>query len=667
MPSPVRPPFVFALLLASTLPAQGQPVAGELGEARKHDFVSRPGVLELTGQMIVRPRQDLYAQNNPNPGARASDLVAPEIRARQARQQAPADPARARIADHILEHFPEVDQYVVRVPAGMDENAYADLLMATGDYEFVEPNWLCFPTETVPNDPQFGNSWQHTRLQSAQAWSIETGMSDMVVAIVDSGIDLDHPDLVGSLVPGMNSASNVTQANGGLVDDINGHGTFCAGVAAARGNNGNQVVGVGWNFSLMPIRATNRQDGTAFSTDLDQGARWAAENGADVINVSFSGVQSQSVQITALYAKTQGALYFRSAGNDGAEIIFEHEDAVIVGASTSGDNRAGFSNFGQAIDVFAPGQGVRGTRVGGSTGNSSGTSFASPIAAGVAAMIRSVNPELKPTAMQQILYASTDDLGPTGEDDIFGHGRVNTLKAVTNAQQTLGVAPIILEQPEGLVACEMDRTFLRLNADSSFFNDSLQWLKDGQPIPGATDLTLDLGSYTADDSGTYVAEFTNQFGTTLSEPAVILIHPPFALTQDLQPQTAFPGQDVSFSFEINNPIEEITWLVNGSPVEEFSNSLTLSNVSLEDDGTQIRAIITGSCGVADSTVELTVIPEPEPCPADVNQDGSLNGLDFGAWLGAFNAGLPTADQNADGAINGLDFGAWLANFNAGCD
>lgn len=340
--------------------------------------------------------------------------------------------ASARVSQLIVKKSEFVPEYVVDVPQGMSEGELAAILIATGDYEFVEPNWLRYPA-IVPNDPQYNSSWQHTRLESASAWNLHTGSSDVIVAVCDSGVDLDHPDLVASLVPGFNSASNQTQANGGNVDDINGHGTFVAGCAAARGNNNTGVVGVGWNFGIMPIRVTNNTNGTASSFDILDGARWAAENGAKIVNASFSGGTSASNQTTGAYLKTQGALLFWASGNDGSFITPNRPDYVVVGSTTSFDNRSGFSNFGPAVDVTAPGSSVRSTQRGGGYGNSSGTSYASPIAAGVGAMIYSINAEFSADDVQDILYHSVDDLGATGRDDNFGRGRVNTRKSIENA------------------------------------------------------------------------------------------------------------------------------------------------------------------------------------------------------------------------------------------
>ncbi len=345
-------------------------------------------------------------------------------------KQAAAD----RIAPITAVRSDFVDEFVVRVPVGMSEGELAGVLMATGDYEFVQPNWILFPAATTPNDPQFGQSWQHTRLQSTLAWDITRGSPDVIIAVCDSGVRTDHADLAAALVPGYNSATRVAQANGGLIEDINGHGTFVAGCAAAIGNNATGVTGVGWNFRVMPIRVTNNTNGTANLFALTDGARWAANNGAKIVNVSFTGADAQSNNAAARDVKNAGGLLFWASGNDGAGFGGVVPDLVIVGSTSSNDQRSSFSNYGAGLGVVAPGSGVRSTRMNGSYGNSSGTSYASPIAAGVGGLIFSANPDLSPDDVQDVLYHSADDLGAAGFDIYYGHGRVNSFKAATMAQ-----------------------------------------------------------------------------------------------------------------------------------------------------------------------------------------------------------------------------------------
>ncbi len=390
---------------------------GLFAGARPVRFTEVPGDREFTGELIARAKR---------PSAlRAMSRVAPLTSKRSSFAQ----------------------EVVIKVPAGMSEGELAGALMATGEYELVEPNWRVFQLATVPNDPQYGSSWQHTRLQSALAWDIITGSPDVIIAICDSGVDSDHPDLAAALVSGYNSVDNLSEADGGSTEDLNGHGTFVAGCAAAIGNNGTGVTGVGWDFGVMPIRVSNRTSGNANTFDIHEGARWAAANGAQVVNASYSGATSGSNNAVARDVKALGGILLWSSGNDGQNITNGNlPDLTIVGSTSSNDFRSGFSNYGNALDIVAPGASVRSTRRGGGYGPGSGTSYASPIAAGVAGMIFATNDQLSPEDVQDILYSSADDRGAPGFDNFYGHGRVNTFNAVMMAGTYVPRVPLPLAQ-----------------------------------------------------------------------------------------------------------------------------------------------------------------------------------------------------------------------------
>ncbi|MEM9559036.1 MAG: S8 family serine peptidase [Planctomycetota bacterium] len=378
-------------------------------------FDVAPGSRELTGEMLVMIRDDKR------------------------------DTAMARVARASRLTLAGMTA-VVPLPAGVSEGELATMLDALGDYALVSPNYRVFPG-LVPNDSQYGSSWQHSRIQSAAAWDISTGSSDVIVAVCDSGVDLDHPDLVAGLVPGYNSTTRLAQADGGQVDDLNGHGTFVAGCAAAQGNNAIGVTGVGWDFGIMPIRVSESPDGSAPISAILDGALWAAKNGARIVNASYSGGTDPQISGIALTMLREGSLLFWAAGNDGSFIEGGGGNYMLVGSTRSNDQRSGFSNFGPAVDITAPGSGVRATRRGGSYGNSSGTSFASPIAAGVGAMVFSVAPDLLPEDARDVIGLGSDDLGSPGRDDSYGEGRVNTLGAIQVAQtfQPRSLAPFDLD------------------------------------------------------------------------------------------------------------------------------------------------------------------------------------------------------------------------------
>jgi subtilisin family serine protease len=225
------------------------------------------------------------------------------------------------------------------------------------------------------------------------------------------------------------------ESQGGLIDDIYGHGTDTTGCAAANGNNGIGVTGVGWNLSHRMLRVTNSSGGGSSLATLNHAARTAAESGDKVVNTSYSGVDNSTNKETATYIKSLGGLSVWAAGNDGRRLTLNDRDAddiIVVGATDENDTKTSWSAYGPFVDVVAPGNNVyttnRSSDVG--YGANSGTSFAAPLTAGLLALIWSYNPSLTPNEVEAILKANCDDLGSAGKDDTYGYGRINVYKAL---------------------------------------------------------------------------------------------------------------------------------------------------------------------------------------------------------------------------------------------
>ncbi|MFH0943987.1 MAG: S8 family serine peptidase [Planctomycetota bacterium] len=365
--------------------------------------------------MIIRPVQPETLASR---GLSRSEIEA--IRAR----------AVERLAGQIVEHFKETDEYIVSLPPGETENSLSERLMATGEFAYAEPDWICHPINTVPNDGGYWQQWHHFKVHSAEAWDLTTGSPSLIIAIVDGGIELTHPDLAGALVPGYNAEDRITQAAGGDVSDVDGHGTFVSGIAGAIGNNGTHTVGMGWSFSIMPVRYYNNPGG-GYLHNLLFGARWAADNGARCVSVSQTGVEYSTVQTTGTYVRAQGSLLFYAAGNDGRDLNwFDWSDVIIVGSTDSNDNLASFSAYGLALDVLTPGVSILSTGIPGALALGSGTSCSAPMAAGICGLVWSLHPSLGPDAVEQSLFGGCVDLGAPGDDAVFGHGRVDSFASV---------------------------------------------------------------------------------------------------------------------------------------------------------------------------------------------------------------------------------------------
>jgi subtilisin family serine protease len=379
-------------------------------------FEPIPGVREHSGQLIVRPRQ---------PDA----LIAQGLSERQAAQR--TQTARARLAPHLVKSFATVDEHIVRIPAGRAAKQFAQTLLATGDYEYVVPDWLVSPAGLEPNDTFYIDQWYLPHIGADWAWYYTQGDPSVIVAIVDTGVDGTHPELTQAMVPGFNAVNEMPELEGGQVSDVNGHGTRVAGIVAAEGNNGAGLCGVGWVLSIMPVRASNASNGMALISDLNAGARWAVEHGAKVANVSYNGIDNDSIQTTGEFIRSIGGVLIWAVGNGSFEIQgHDHADVIVVGATDVFDQFASFSNYGELVDLVAPGTPIRTTVIGGGYAYVSGTSYAAPIVSGVAALMFAGNPSISPSEIEQSLVITAIDFGEPGEDDYFGHGRIDAFEAV---------------------------------------------------------------------------------------------------------------------------------------------------------------------------------------------------------------------------------------------
>lgn len=291
--------------------------------------------------------------------------------------------------------------------------------------EFVEPDQLHEPDAT-PNDPRYLEEWHLPKIGAPTAWDVTRSSPDVIVAIVDSGADPTHPDLVSKLVPGR----NVRDENDDTTD-TSGHGTKVCGAAGAATDNAVGIAAIGWRVSVMPIKAAE-PSGSAFTSNLAKGIIYGADHGAFAINASFSGMHTSStIRSAAQYARSHGAIFVASAGNCGCDDPTpENPDVFSVGATTSNDTAASFTSRGAFVDVSAPGSSILTTSMGGTYSVVSGTSFAAPITAGTLALMRLTFPLFTPDQYIERLENTADDLGETGHDPVFGAGRIRADRAV---------------------------------------------------------------------------------------------------------------------------------------------------------------------------------------------------------------------------------------------
>ena len=320
-----------------------------------------------------------------------------------------------------------LEVHVVELPANANEQAVAKALAHNPHIKFAEVDKIVSST-AVTNDPILPQEWQISKIGASTAWSTATG-AGIVVAVLDSGVQSNHPDLQANLVPGWNIFNN-----NDATDDVNGHGTAVAGTIAAIGNNGIGVAGVAYRAKIMPVRISDSTCNTTLSL-IASGLTWAADHGADIANISYSNLYKSSTVISAAtYLRNKGGETVVSANNNAINEGSANTTSMItVSATDQNDNLASFSSWGPMVDVAAPGVTVQTTLWKSGYGWGTGTSFATPVVAGTVALIMSANPALAPADIENVLFSTATNLGAAGYDYYFGWGRVNAAAAVAAA------------------------------------------------------------------------------------------------------------------------------------------------------------------------------------------------------------------------------------------
>ncbi len=314
----------------------------------------------------------------------------------------------------------------------------------------------------IPDDPMLAQQWNLAKVNAPRAWASERGSSSILVAILDTGVDLAHPDLAGKLR--LDLATNLVTPGSPPADD-NGHGTHTSGIAAAIPDNGIGVAGMGGMAGLLPVKVLDASGSGSFAT-LAVAIQYAADHGARVISMSLGspaasndicGTQFPYLQAAVDYAFNKGVLLVAAAGNDGSSGWVAPADcAHVLGvASTDGSDAASiFSNHGSYVSVAAPGgvssgQGILSTCWTGMAGASGsaycdleGTSMSAPLVAGLAALIYAHNPTYTPSQVASAILDNAVDLGARGWDPIYGCGRMDAAAALANGAK--GQAPVCL-------------------------------------------------------------------------------------------------------------------------------------------------------------------------------------------------------------------------------
>jgi thermitase len=327
---------------------------------------------------------------------------------------------------HVEEVIPGIGIQVVNVPKGQLTGKVRSY-SSNGKVAYAEPDFLAQAVDS-PDDPYFGRQWGLTRVEAPQAWEVTTGSSNINIAILDTGVDQDHPDLAAKLISNKNFTTSAT------VDDVHGHGTHVAGIAAAITNNGIGVAGLGYTSTIMNVKVLG-DSGSGYYSWIIWGIAWAADHGAEVINMSLGGSSSSSALEDAInYAWSRGVIVVAAAGNSGStppSYPAYYNNCMAVAATDVNDAKPSWSNYGDWVDVAAPGASIYSTLKDNSYGYKSGTSMASPYVAGLAGLVFATVSDSNGDGklndeVRNRIETTCDDIGLSG----IGYGRINAARAV---------------------------------------------------------------------------------------------------------------------------------------------------------------------------------------------------------------------------------------------
>lgn len=358
-----------------------------------------------------------------NPNSKQTDQIIVKLKSPTTRNEI----AGYHIADNPTEKNPSIVS--VEVPDKENVARAVKKINSTKNVEYAEPDFK-LKLNSIPNDPLYSKQWFHKVIKTDEAWEITKGSPNLIVAVIDDGINPNQPDLKSQIV-----SPYVLNNNTDQYKDMGVHGTHVSGIIAAASDNSIGGSGIAPNVKIMPINVfTGDKNGEfAYISDIIKGIQYAINHGAKIINMSLGDYEySQALNDAIQEAYKKGLIIVAAAGNDDTSnrtypAAYDH--VISVASTNIKDQISSYSNFGDRIDISAPGENILSTLPNG-FGYMSGTSMAAPVVSGVAALVWSNNPNLSNVQVMNNLLLSADDLGGYGKDPVFGWGRVNAAKAL---------------------------------------------------------------------------------------------------------------------------------------------------------------------------------------------------------------------------------------------
>jgi thermitase len=506
--------------------------------------------------------------------------------------------------------IPGVGVEVIKVPKGKVKDK-AKAYSSNPRVAYAEPDFL---TQALgsPDDPYLSKQYGLTKVEAPEAWEVTAGSPSINIAILDTGVDLDYPDLAGKIV------SNINFSSGATVDDVHGHGTHVAGIAAAMTNSSVGVAGLGYSCSIMNVKVMGDNGGGTYSA-IASGIIWAADNGAEVINMSLGGSgYSSTLEDAVDYAWSKGVVVVAAAGNNGdtSPIYPAHcINCIAVAATDAIDERTSWSNYGDWVDVAAPGNCIYATLKDNSYGYKSGTSMASPHVAGLAGLVFTTLTDVDGNGylndeVRSRIESTCDDIGVEG----IGAGRINAAQAVQGDDTEPQAAVQIIEVADSTTVSEAGTVATYTSTVTNIGDVTLTGIevsddKLGTITLDATTLAPDAtttgtATYTvtqADiDSGADIvntATVTTDQGVTASDSATVTTEIPEVTGVTISPtdsnDSGWAGEDVLYVFTVHND-GNVPDTYGVSVTSGWTSSVTLQSLALEPAAT---ATITVTHGV----------------------------------------------------------------------
>lgn len=572
---------------------------------------------------------------------------------------------------------------IADVPAGETVESFVETLEDQSSVEYAQPNYLYVLQSVSVNDTFVAEQWHLNVMGIQDAWSTTMGSPSVTVAILDTGADLNHPDLNGQMI----RATDIVDKDGSAQDD-NGHGTHVAGIIGAVTNNAKGVAGIAPGIKLMPVDVFGYYDtpkGTVFgalTSKVIEGVGYAVANEADIINISLGGADYDSAfEDSVDDAVAQGVVVVAAAGNKGENGIHypsDFDSSISVIATDWNDNRASYSNYGEEKDICAPGGDdnaepetdslILSTYYDPKAHTSgyawmSGTSMASPMVAGVVALMLSANPSLTVSQVKNILFSTAVDLNSPGHDEETGYGRINAAAAVAaaagKAYSPLPVTGVSLSDIS--VSLAMGETY-QLSATVSPFGASNKAVIFSSSNPAVAEVSP-YGSIRVAGVGSAVITASTADGHFTSSCSVSVIMPAIPVTGIMITGFAPEARTTHFVGESFDIVPVV------SPQNATNKSVTYNStapsVAAIDSTGHIRAMGVGTTTITVTTADKnlsTFIVLDVLRRGDANGDGHVSISDYSLIrlhilsLKSLSAGYQlAADVDKNGNISIADY------------